>query len=256
MSDLFSLKGKTAVIMGGNSTLARAITEGFVEHGAKIASVVIKKEYAADTEEQIRKIGGEIKSFVADVTDLDSIQRAADEIEEWTDSIDILLYAPGVNSSTPFLELEMEEWDKIMSVNLRGLVATNQIFAKKMIKQGTGGSIINISSVSSGPPLSKVFTYSASKAGTNNVTQYLARELAPHNIRVNAIIPGFFPAEQNRKILSEERIADIMRHTPVNRFGDPSELKGVCIWLASEKASSYVTGSLVRVDGGFGAMTI
>lgn len=253
---MFSLKGKTAAIMGGNSTLARAIAEGFAEHGAKIASVVVKKENAAASEEQIRGLGGEIKSFVADVTDISSIQQAADDIQKWASSIDILLYAPGLNSSTPFLELDMQEWDSIMAVNLRGLVATNQIFAKKMIDQGTGGSIINISSVSSGPPLSRVFTYSVSKAGTNNVTQYLARELAPHKIRVNAIIPGFFPAEQNRKILTDERVADIMRHTPVKRFGEPNELKGVCIWLASEKASSYVTGSLVRVDGGFGAMTI
>lgn len=256
MSDLFSLKGKTAVIMGGNSTLARSIMEGFVEQGAKIASVVIKREFAAEVEEQMRAIGGEIKSFVADVTDLDSMQKAADDIQEWAESIDILLYAPGLNSSTPFLELDIKEWDEIMAVNLRGCVATCQIFAKKMIEQGTGGSIINISSVSSGPPLSKVFTYSASKAGINSITQYLARELAPYNIRVNAIIPGFFPAEQNRKILTDQRIADIMSHTPVKRFGEPKELKGVTIWLASERASSYVTGSLVRVDGGFGAMTI
>ncbi len=256
MSNLFNLEGKTAVILGGNSTLARAIMEGFITHGAKIASVVISEDLAAETEEQARALGGEIKSFVSDVTDIDSIQKAADEIAAWTDSIDILLYAPGLNSSTPFLELDMDEWDRIMAVNLRGCVAACQIFGKKMIEQGTGGSIINISSVSSGPPLSKVFTYSASKAGINSITQYLARELAPHNIRVNAIIPGFFPAEQNRKILTDERVADIMGHTPMNRFGDPEELQGVCVWLASEKASSYVTGSLVRVDGGFGAMTI
>lgn len=118
------------------------------------------------------------------------------------------------------------------------------------------GSIINISSVSSDPPLSKVFTYSASKAGMNNVTQYLSRELAPNDIRVNAIIPGFFPADQNKKILSEERMNDIMSHTPMQRFGDPDELQGAAVWLASEKASSFVTGALIRVDGGFGAMTI
>ncbi|HHT36831.1 MAG: SDR family oxidoreductase [Candidatus Wallacebacter cryptica] len=256
MSDLFSLEGKTAVILGGNSTLARAITEGFVKYGAKIASVVMSPELAPEVEEEVRALGGEIKSFFADVTDLESVQKAADDIQAWAGTIDVLLYAPGVNSSTPFLELDMEEWDKIMAVNLRGCVAACQIFAKKMIEQGTGGSIINISSVSSGPPLSKVFTYSASKAAINNITQYLARELAPYNIRVNAIIPGFFPAEQNRRILTEERVADIMRHTPMKRFGEPRELQGVCLWLASEKASSYVTGSLVRVDGGFGAMTI
>ncbi len=256
MSDLFSLKGKTAVIIGGNSTLARSVAEGFVEHGARIASVVMKAELGTEVEEQIQAMGGEIQSFVADVTVQDSIQRAADEIWDWAKSIDILLYAPGLNSSTPFFDLKMDEWDAIMDVNLKGLVMTSQIFAKKMIAQKTGGSIINISSVSSGPPLSRVFTYSASKAAVNSVTQFLARELAPHNIRVNAIIPGFFPAEQNRKILTDERVADIMRHTPVNRYGKPEELKGVTVWLASEKASSYVTGSLVRVDGGFGAMTI
>lgn len=256
MSDLFSLKGKTAVIMGGNSTLAREIMQGFVEHGAKIASVVMKPEFAPEVEEEIRAIGGEIKSFIADVTDIEAVEKAADDIQRWAGSIDILLYAPGMNSSTPFLELEMEEWDRVMAVNLRGCVSTIQIFSKRMMEQKTGGSIINISSVSSGPPLSRVFTYSASKAGINSITQYLARELAPYNIRVNAIIPGFFPAEQNRKILDEQRINDIIRHTPMKRFGEPKELKGVCVWLASENASSYVTGSLVRVDGGFGAMTI
>jgi NAD(P)-dependent dehydrogenase (short-subunit alcohol dehydrogenase family) len=133
---------------------------------------------------------------------------------------------------------------------------TTQVFAKKMIDQERKGSIINISSVSSTTPLSRVFTYSVSKAGVNNMTQFLAREFAPYGIRVNAIIPGFFPAEQNRKILSEERIESIMGHTPMNRFGDPEELVGTAVWLASDKASSFVTGTLIRVDGGFGAMTI
>lgn len=125
-----------------------------------------------------------------------------------------------------------------------------------MVEQGSGGSIINISSVSSDPPLSKVFTYSASKAAINNVTKFLAREFAQSNVRVNAIIPGFFPAEQNRKILSPERIDSIMQHTPMNRFGEKEELQGAVVWLAAPQASSFVTGALIRVDGGFGAMTI
>ncbi|MCJ7812537.1 SDR family oxidoreductase, partial [bacterium] len=95
-----------------------------------------------------------------------------------------------------------------------------------------------------------------SKAGVNNLTQYLAREWAPHYIRVNAIAPGFFPAEQNRKILTKDRIKAIFRHTPMARFGDPEELIGTVIWLASEKASSFVTGAIIRVDGGYTAMTI
>jgi NAD(P)-dependent dehydrogenase (short-subunit alcohol dehydrogenase family) len=150
----------------------------------------------------------------------------------------------------------MDEWDDIMNVNLKGIVLSCQIFGRKMIRQERKGSIINISSVSSHIPLSRVITYSASKVGVNNVTQYLARELAPYDIRVNAIVPGFFPAEQNRKILTEDRVQAIMRHTPMKRFGDPSELKGVTVWLASEKASSFVTGAIIPVDGGFSSMTI
>ena len=131
-----------------------------------------------------------------------------------------------------------------------------QIFGKKMIEAKKGGSIINISSASSSIPLSKVFTYSISKAGVNNLTRFLSKEFSIHSIRVNAIAPGFFPAEQNRKILTQERVDAIMNHTPMSRFGEPAELVGVTIWLASDKASSFVTGAVVRVDGGFTAMTI
>ena len=143
-----------------------------------------------------------------------------------------------------------------MNVNLKSMFLSSQIFGKRMIEQGSGGSIINIASVSSGPPLSRVFTYSLSKAGVINMTQFLAKDWAVHNIRVNALAPGFFPAEQNRKILTKERVDSIMNHTPMNRFGDPQELVGATIWLASEKASSFVTGAVIRVDGGFTAMTI
>ena len=167
----------------------------------------------------------------------------------WTGRVDILLNCPGKNSTTPFFELSMEEWDSIMDVNLKGVVLACQVFGKQMVDQGEGGSIINISSVSSDPPLSKVVTYSASKAAVNSVTKFLAREFATSNVRVNAIIPGFFPAEQNRKILSPERVESIMKHTPMNRFGDKEELQGTTVWLASEKASGFVTGALIRVDG-------
>jgi NAD(P)-dependent dehydrogenase (short-subunit alcohol dehydrogenase family) len=256
MSDLFDLSGKTAVIIGGNSTLGSSMAVGLAKQGAKVAIVGRNLEKAEKVAQLVEETGGGAKAFQADVTSKDSIQTAANEIESWQGGWDILLNAPGKNSATPFFELEMNEWDDIMDVNLKGLVLTCQIFAKKMIDNGRVGSIINISSVTSTTPLSKVFTYSASKAGVNSVTKFLAREFAPHNIRVNAIIPGFFPAEQNRKILSKERVEDIMRHTPMKRFGDPEELQGAAVWLASDRASGYVTGSLITVDGGFGAMTI
>ncbi|UOQ84996.1 SDR family oxidoreductase [Gracilibacillus salinarum] len=256
MSHLFDLTGKVAVALGGNSTLGAAIAKGLSAQGAKVAIVGRNLNTAEDVVKEIEASGGEAKAFQADVSDLATVERIADEIEAWSGGWDILLNAPGMNSTTPYLELSTEEWDNIMDVNLKGVVFATQIFAKKMVEQQRGGSIINISSVSSTTPLSKVFTYSASKAAMNSVTQYLAREFAPHNIRVNAIIPGFFPAEQNRKILSEERINSIMGHTPMNRFGEPEELQGAAVYLASDKASGFVTGELLRVDGGFGSMTI
>lgn len=256
MTNLFDLTGKTAVAIGGNSVLGSAMAMGLAEHGAKVAIVGRNLEKAEEVVQSIIQNGGEAKAFQANVSSRDSLIEVATDIEEWAGGWDILLNAPGKNSSTPFFELEMEEWDDIMDVNLKGIVQTCQIFGKRMIEQKRTGSIINISSVSSTTPLSKVFTYSVSKAGLNSITQFLAREFALEGIRVNAIIPGFFPAEQNRKILNPERTQSIMNHTPMQRFGTPEELKGAAIWLASDKASSFVTGTLIRVDGGFGSMTI
>ncbi len=256
MTNLFDLTGKTVAAIGGNSTLGASIAQGLAEHGAKVAIVGRNLEKAEQVVSEIEKNGGTAKAFQADVVSREELERVANEIDQWSGGIDILLNAPGKNSSTPFFDIKDEEWDDIMDVNLKGMFVTCQIFAKKMIEKGNKGSIINISSVSSTTPLSKVFTYSVSKAGVNSMTQFLAREFAPNGIRVNAIIPGFFPAEQNRKILSPDRIESIMKHTPMNRFGEPNELQGAAIWLASETASSFVTGTLIRVDGGFGAMTI
>ena len=256
MNNLFDLTGKTVVAIGGNSALGGAIAKGFAAQGAKLAIVGRNMEKAEEVTKEIEANGGMAKSFQGDVSDLQSIEKVAKEIEIWSGGWDIVLNAPGKNSATPFLDLDPAEWDDIMDVNLRGLVFCTQIFAKRMIEQNRKGSIINISSVSSTTPLSKVFTYSATKAGVNSVTKFLANEFAPHGIRVNAIIPGFFPAEQNRKILSEDRIDSIMKHTPMKRFGEPEELQGAAIYLASDKASGFVTGSLLRVDGGFGSMTI
>jgi NAD(P)-dependent dehydrogenase (short-subunit alcohol dehydrogenase family) len=253
---MFDLTGKTAVIIGGNSTLGGSMAEGLGAHGAHVAIVGRNQEKSLAVCAKVEAAGGKAKAFQADAVNPDDLKRVLQEVLDWTGHVDVLMNCPGVNSATPFFELPMEEWDKIMDVNLKSVVLACQIFGKVMMESGRGGSIINISSVSSGPPLSKVFTYSASKGAVNNITQYLAREFAPGGVRVNAIIPGFFPAEQNRQILSPERVESIMRHTPMGRFGTADELQGAAVFLASEKASSFVTGSLLRVDGGFGAMTI
>lgn len=254
--NLFDLSGKTAVVIGGNSTLGGAMCVALGAYGAKVAVVGRNQEKAEAVKAQVEEAGGVAKCFSADTTSKEDLNQLLSDVLSWTGSVDVLLNCPGMNSATPFFELEMDEWDSIMDVNLKGVVLACQIFGKQMVEQGSGGSIINISSVSSDPPLSKVFTYSASKAAINNVTKFLAREFAQSNVRVNAIIPGFFPAEQNRKILSPERIDSIMQHTPMNRFGEKEELQGAVVWLAAPQASSFVTGALIRVDGGFGAMTI
>lgn len=254
--NLFDLTGKTAVVIGGNSTLGGAMAAALGAYAAQVAIVGRNMEKCEAVCAEIERAGGTAKPFFAEATKLEDLQHLLAEVLAWTGRVDILMNCPGKNSATPFFELTMEEWDAIMEVNLKSVVMACQVFGKQMVEQGEGGSIINISSVSSDPPLSRVFTYSASKAAVNNVTQYLAREFAPSRVRVNAIIPGFFPAEQNRKILSAERVESIMRHTPMGRFGDASELQGAAVYLASERASGFVTGSLLRVDGGFGAVTI
>jgi NAD(P)-dependent dehydrogenase (short-subunit alcohol dehydrogenase family) len=191
-----------------------------------------------------------------DATSGQELRIAAETVLAQLGRVDILINAAGINSATPFFEITQEEYEKIMGVNLKSVFLACQVFGKIMIERGEGGSIINISSASSGPPLSKIFTYSISKAGITNLTQFLAREWAPHHVRVNALVPGFFPAGQNRKILTKDRTEAIFRHTPMGRFGDPEELIGAVIWLASQRAASFVTGALIRVDGGFAAMTI
>jgi NAD(P)-dependent dehydrogenase (short-subunit alcohol dehydrogenase family) len=255
IEDLFSLKGKVAVVIGGGGVLAGEIAQGFAGAGADVAIVDLNMESATQRALAICKHQKKAIPLQADVTRKDDLQAALDATLENFGRVDILLNGAGINSATPFFEITEAEWDRILSVDLRSIFLACQVFGKAMIDAGRG-SIINISSASSGPPLSKVFTYSVAKGGVNQVTQFLAREFAPHKVRVNALVPGFFPAEQNRKILTPERVSQIMNHTPMARFGDASELIGACIYLASDHASSFVTGSLLRVDGGYGAMTI
>lgn len=253
---MFDLSAKIAVVIGGGGVLAGAISEGLAQAGADIAIFDLNEENAERQAQAIRQLGRKSIAIKGDASSKQDISHALDLVLKNFDRIDILINAPGINSGTPFFEISEDEWHKIIDVNLKSMFLACQIFGKQMIDQGQGGSIINFSSSSASPPLSKVFTYGISKAGVNNLTQFLAREWAPYKVRVNALVPGFFPAEQNRKLLSQERINDIMHHTPMKRFGEPEELVGAALWLASEQASSFVTGSLVRIDGGFGAMTI
>lgn len=256
VQDLFSLRDKVAVVIGGAGVLGGKMAEGLAQAGANVAILDLNLDQAQTQVRAITAQGAKAVAIQVDAAQKEDLERAAQEIIEKWRWVDILVNAPGINSATPFFEISNTEWQKILDVNLKSMLFACQVFGKRMIDQGRGGSIINISSASSGPPLSRVFTYSISKAGVNNLTQFLAREWAAQNIRVNAIAPGFFPAEQNRKILTKDRIESIFRHTAMARFGEPGELIGAVIWLASEKAASFVTGAIIRVDGGFTAMTI
>ena len=253
--DMFDLTGHVAAVIGGTGVLGGVLCHGLGHAGAAVAVMGRSAERGAARLAALEVEGIRAISVVVDATDRASLDAARRETEERLGPVDILVNAAGVNSSTPFFEIELEEWHRVLDANLTSVFLACQVFGKAMVGRG-GGSIINISSASSGPPLSRVATYSVAKAGLNNLTQYLARELAPSRVRVNAIAPGFFPAEQNRALLSEERVRAILGHTPAGRLGESEELIGAAVWLAAERASSFVTGAIVRVDGGFSAMTI
>lgn len=253
---MFDLAGRVAAVIGGTGVLGGAVSEGLAAAGAAVAVLGRSADRGAACATRITEAGGRAASFTVDATDRQSLEFALAAIDEQLGPVDILVNAPGVNSSTPFFEIDLEEWHRLIDTNLTSVLLACQVVGAAMVARGRGGSIINFSSASSGPPLSRVLTYSVTKAGINNLTQYLALELAPMHIRVNAIAPGFFPAEQNRLLLSEDRLRAILAHTPAGRLGKPEELVGTVIWLASDEASRFVTGAIVRVDGGFTAMTI
>ena len=256
ISHLFSLEGKFAVITGGGGHLCSAIAGGLAMAGASIAVIDVREEKAL-------KVANEIKNkykvnaipIQADVTDENSLKNALDQILKEFSTVDILINGAGKNSPKPFLDISLEEWNEVMNSQITGTMLGCKIFAPEMIKNKKG-SIINISSASAGPPLSKAFAYSVAKAGIKNLTMNLAREWALSNVRVNALRPGFFPTDWNRNnFIDFSREESIMTHTPMKRYGEPFELIGASIWLASD-ASSFVTGSEVTIDGGFSCMTI
>lgn len=253
--ELFDLTGTRAAVIGGTGVLGGRFARCLAAAGADVTVMGRSAARGAEVVGDVVAGGGRASFVEVDVQDRDSIEVAAALLQA-SGGLDVLVNAPGMNSSTPFAELGDEEWDRLLDVNLTSVFRTCQVLAPQMTQRPQGASIINISSASSGPPLSRVLGYGVAKAGLNNVTQYLARELAPDGIRVNAILPGFFPAEQNRALLTPERVEQIRRHTPMVRLGSPDELDGALLWLAAPRASGYVTGALVRVDGGFSAMTI
>jgi len=255
LTTLFNLDGKIAALTGAGGHLIGEISRGLAKAGVKVAILDSRIEKAETVAAEIRDFGGEALPLCVDVRSKDDYQAALRAIlDRWGD-LDIAVNGAGINAPTPFLDISVEEWDEVLATQLTGTMLGCQVFGGHMVGRKRG-AIMNISSASAGPPLSKAFTYSVAKAGILNLTQNLAREWAPVNVRVNALRPGFFPTEWNRKnFITPEREAAILGHTPMNRYGEVGELVGASLWMLSD-AASFVTGAEIAVDGGFSAMTI
>ncbi|MFI4876865.1 MAG: SDR family oxidoreductase [Blastopirellula sp. JB062] len=251
---LFGLQGRTAIVIGATGVLGGAIAEGLAQAGAKVVVSGMNAERGAAQVGRIEELGGEAIFQRVNAVDRDSLAELKDATLAKFNSVDMLVNCAGVNSSVPYEEITDEDWERVIATNLTGTHLACQLFAPLMSSQPDGGSILNIGSVTAHLPLSRVYAYSASKAAVVNLSQNVAREYATRKVRVNVLCPGFFPAEQNRKILDQDRVSNIMSQTPMNRFGEPEELVGAAITLLSPKAGSFITGATIYVDGGFTAM--
>jgi NAD(P)-dependent dehydrogenase (short-subunit alcohol dehydrogenase family) len=267
--ELFDLSNEIAVVIGATGVLGGAIAEGLAQAGAKVAILGRNADRGEARVATIQNAGGAARFVSADVSRKESLTSAHQKVAAEFGSPTILVNAAGGNDPkvtiTPERAIEQvapEDWVANFDLNLvGGTLLPCQEFGPAMAARGRG-SIINIASVSAHVPLSRVIAYSAAKAAVLSLTQFLAREWAPKGVRVNSITPGFFPAEQNRALLFNPdgsptaRTQSILGHTPLKRFGQAHELIGAAIFLASDKASSFVTGTDIRVDGGFLSQTI
>jgi NAD(P)-dependent dehydrogenase (short-subunit alcohol dehydrogenase family) len=267
--NLFDLTNEVAAVIGATGTLGGAIALGLARAGAQVAVLGRNSGRGEACVEKIRNESGRAKFFSADALAKQSLKKAREEIQNSLGPVTILVNAAGgndakvtVTTERAFDQIALADWRANFDLNLGGgVLLPCQEFGPAMLARSKG-SIINIASVSAHIPLSRVATYSAAKAAVLNLTQFLAREWAPHGVRVNSITPGFFPAEQNRRMLFNDdgtptlRAQAILGHTPMKRFGEAEELIGVSIFLASSLASGFVTGADIRVDGGFLCQTI
>lgn len=263
--NLFNIKDHVVVITGGTGVLGREIGKYLALEGAHVVLLGRKEEVGKQLASEIQQAGGDAIFMQCDVMDMASVQGVCDAVLAKYGKVDALLNAAGGNMpgatigpSGTIFDVKVEEFQKVLNVNLTGTVIPTQVFLKPMVEAGKG-SIVNFSSMAAFRPLTRVMGYAAAKAGISNFTAFMANEVASKftaGIRVNAIAPGFFLTNQNRALLTNpdgsltERGADVIRQTPFKRFGKPEELCGTIHYLISE-ASAFVTGTVAVVDGGF-----
>lgn len=255
-SDLFDLSGKVAIVTGSGRGLGKAMAMGLAAAGASVVTCSRTQDQAEQTAEEIAEAGGSAVSTRVDTSDRRSCEELVDFGVERFGKIDVLVNNAGIDIIKPAEEFAEKEWDQVVDVNLKGYFHCAQLAGRRMLEQGTGGSIINNSSIASEVGVRGLLPYSAAKGGVNQITRVMAVEWATRGVRVNAVAPGYFEnimggavEEHNRA----EKQEQVITFTPMARRGLPEELIGPVVFLASD-ASSYVTGAVLYVDGGYSAM--
>ena len=265
MTNLFSLKNKTAIVTGGTGVLGSEMVLALAEAGASVGVLGRRQQQADEVVQQVSERGGRAISLPADVLEVDSLEAARETMLAEFGTVDILINAAGGNQpgatiapDQTIFDLQVPDLQKVINLNLMGTILPSQVFGKVMADQKSG-VIVNISSMAAYQAITRVMGYSVAKSAVEGYTRWLAVEMAQkfgEGIRVNAIAPGFFLADQNRRLLTNEdgslteRGQQIINNTPFRRFGEPNELAGTLLWLCSD-ASRFVTGISVPVDGGF-----
>ena len=248
--ELFDLSGRVAVITGGTAGLGREIALGFAGAGADVVVSARRQQHVDKVASEIEALGRRTLRIASDVLSRASIQRLHDAVIEAFGKVDILVNAAGVTKKAAALDFEEGDWSKIIETNLTGTMRACQIFGRTMAKAGYG-RIINITSLTAFRSFYRVAPYAASKSAVASLTKSLAVELAQSGVIVNAIAPGVFPSETTRPlVIGTARGEEILLRTPMHRFGDPKEIVGPAIFLASE-AAAFVTGEVIAVDGGY-----
>ena len=253
VGDMLSLKGKVAIVTGGSSGLGVTFSNALAEAGAHVEVAARRMDKLEEVAQDLRRLNVKARPFQCDVSKADEVNALVDDTVKNFGRLDIIVNNAGVAAMSPATEISVEDWNRVVSVNLTGVFLCARTAARQMIKQG-GGKIVNISSIYGA--VGDVFPaspYYATKGAVINMTRDLAVEWAPFKINVNAIAPGFFPSEMTEAIFKEPRYLEyINRQTPLGRTGDPDDLKGALVYLASP-ASDYVTGQTIFVDGGWTA---
>jgi 3-oxoacyl-[acyl-carrier protein] reductase len=250
MSDLFDLSGRIALVTGASQGLGRRFAKVLAGHGAAVGLAARQLDKLIELENEIAAAGGKVASVTLDVTDHANIEGAIGTIEDVLGPIDLLINNAGVAVSKGVLDQTEADWDKVIDTNLKGAFFTAQAVAKRMVERGKGGNIVNIASVLALDVIGHLAPYAAAKGGLWQLTKTMALELARHDVRVNALAPGYIVTEINREFLETGTAGErLKKRIPQRRFGTPEDLDGALLLLASD-ASRYMTGSIIVIDGG------